>query len=73
VPLAEKKQTALQHIEQIHQFYGEALGVRIARKHILWYLQNFSDNASTLWQQINKINTCQQQYQMLSGLLNRID
>jgi tRNA-dihydrouridine synthase B len=28
-----KKQTALNHIQQIHEFYGEGLGVRIARKH----------------------------------------
>lgn len=29
----------LQHIELIHQHYGEVLGVRYARKHFKWYLQ----------------------------------
>lgn len=29
----------LQHIELIHQHYGEYMGVRIARKHLKWYLQ----------------------------------
>ncbi|SMN12191.1 tRNA dihydrouridine synthase B [uncultured Candidatus Thioglobus sp.] len=70
-PLQEKTKTALIHIQQVHQFYGEGLGVRIARKHILWYLQNFTTNAPTLWQQINKINTCEQQYQTLKTVLEQ--
>lgn len=30
--------TALQHVRELHQFHGEYRGVRIARKHIAWYL-----------------------------------
>lgn len=26
------------HVEALHQFYGELMGVRIARKHVGWYL-----------------------------------
>ena len=26
------------HVTQLHQFYGDFLGVRIARKHVAWYL-----------------------------------
>jgi tRNA-dihydrouridine synthase B len=29
----------LEHTELIHQHYGDVLGVRIARKHIKWYLE----------------------------------
>ena len=29
--------TVLDHLQQIHVFYGEHTGVRIARKHIGWY------------------------------------
>ncbi|MCC5854270.1 MAG: tRNA dihydrouridine synthase DusB [Idiomarina sp.] len=31
------------HLRQLHQFYGEQRGVRIARKHIGWYLQGVGD------------------------------
>jgi len=29
----------LEHISAIHEYYGETMGVRIARKHVGWYLQ----------------------------------
>lgn len=32
---------ALKHIKQIHCFYGELFGVKIARKHFYWYWQDF--------------------------------
>ena len=30
--------TLHQHVTQLHQFYGDFMGVRIARKHVGWYL-----------------------------------
>lgn len=36
---SELQAIILQHIELIHQHYGEYMGVRIARKHLKWYLQ----------------------------------
>ncbi len=38
----EIAEIALSHIAELHAFYGPAGGVRIARKHIGWYLNNFS-------------------------------
>ncbi|MDD3518961.1 MAG: tRNA dihydrouridine synthase DusB [Chromatiales bacterium] len=38
---------ALEHVRAMHDFYGEATGVRIARKHIGWYLERANvDEAS---------------------------
>ncbi len=34
-----KIQTLLDHLQAIHAFYGEAQGVRMARKHVGWYLE----------------------------------
>lgn len=31
------------HIEELHRFYGEVMGVRIARKHVGWYLADNTD------------------------------
>ncbi len=38
-PLGEIRTIMLTHLEQLYAFYGEYLGVRIARKHIGWYLE----------------------------------
>ncbi len=39
--LEERYNTILAHIKSIHDFYGEGLGVRLARKHIKWYLSHW--------------------------------
>ena len=36
----EIKNVMLQHLLELHRFYGEYLGVRIARKHFGWYIVN---------------------------------
>ena len=36
----EVRDILLGHLDGLYQFYGEYLGVRIARKHVSWYLQN---------------------------------
>jgi len=37
----ERFATIVKHIEAIHEFYGAGLGVRLARKHIKWYLSHW--------------------------------
>lgn len=73
IPLTLKKQTALKHIQQIHAFYAEPLGVRIARKHILWYLQYFVDKPQTCWAKISKIDISEKQYQLFKHCINEHD
>ncbi len=36
----EVRRVILQHVENLHQFYGEFKGVRFARKHVSWYIQH---------------------------------
>jgi len=38
--VTETRAVMLEHLATLHQFYGEHMGVRVARKHIGWYLQN---------------------------------
>jgi tRNA-dihydrouridine synthase B len=38
----DRAHTIIQHHSEIHKFYGEGLGLRLARKHIKWYLANWS-------------------------------
>ena len=39
-PLNEVEQILSEHLDALHSFYGELMGVRIARKHVGWYLQS---------------------------------
>jgi tRNA-dihydrouridine synthase B len=36
-PIAEVRDIMLAHLRDLHDFYGEEAGVRVARKHIDWY------------------------------------
>ncbi len=36
--LQEIEQILLEHMAALHRFYGDVMGVRIARKHVSWYL-----------------------------------
>ncbi|MCK7545268.1 tRNA dihydrouridine synthase DusB [Marinobacter bryozoorum] len=38
-PLDEVESILQGHLQALHQFYGDPMGVRIARKHVGWYLQ----------------------------------
>jgi tRNA-dihydrouridine synthase B len=38
-PVAEVEQILVEHLLALHRFYGDIMGVRIARKHVGWYLQ----------------------------------
>jgi tRNA-dihydrouridine synthase B len=41
-PAEEVRQVMHRHLRQLHRAYGEDLGVRVARKHIGWYLKTQS-------------------------------
>ncbi len=44
--LEEIREILLAHLHELHSFYGDYLGVRIARKHVGWYLQDKPDGKS---------------------------
>ena len=73
IPLEVKKTTILQHIAQIHQFYGDFLGLRLARKHILWYATHLDKNhVQNFWKTINKITDRKQQFELFENYLNQL-
>lgn len=37
---SEVREILLEHLHELYAFYGEAVGVRVARKHIGWYCQS---------------------------------
>lgn len=61
-PGAEEMQRLLtEHLTELHAFYGEYAGVRIARKHIGWYAKNLGRASCAQIQSIFAAdNACQQ-------------
>lgn len=61
--LAEQADIALSHIQQLYEFYGEAKGLRIARKHLGWYTEQ-QPNAKQFRQRAFAANDASQQWQI---------
>ena len=40
----EVRDIMLDHLNELHQFYGESTGVRVARKHLTWYCAGLKDS-----------------------------
>ncbi len=80
IPLEQKINTLLAHIHAIHRFYGADQGVRIARKHIGWYLYSLTDHMSQQFlkniKQMKKalfaISSANEQIASLSTLLDAL-
>ncbi len=70
--LAQQFAILLRHVKQLHHFYGDFMGVRIARKHVGWYLSAITD-ACSLRRQFNQLALPVEQLHyinQLSGLEN---
>lgn len=63
----EVRQLLMQHLDALYVFYGEAMGVRIARKHVGWYLQQHSQVAQ-FKTTFNRLESAQQQRQAINTL-----
>ncbi|WP_349572519.1 tRNA dihydrouridine synthase DusB [Azotobacter salinestris] len=56
VTAAEVESILLEHLAALHRFYGEEQGVRIARKHVGWYLATLP-GAQEFRAQFNRLDT----------------
>lgn len=72
IPNAEARaQTIIEHHRQIHQFYGEELGLRLARKHIKWYLAHWeTEIPHALRMQISTTENALEQRQLVAQFFN---
>ncbi len=71
--LDEVEQILMEHLLALHDFYGERMGVRIARKHVGWYLQSH-DEGKQFRKRFNAIERAREQQdeiqQYFEGLRN---
>ncbi len=56
--------TLLEHLEALYRFYGGYQGVRVARKHLSWYLKPRPGGAG-LWARINRVEDAATQHRMV--------
>jgi tRNA-dihydrouridine synthase B len=55
--IAELRPLLAEHLDDHHRFYGEFLGVRTARKHIIWYTSRLAGGAA-FCERMNRIESC---------------
>ncbi len=60
ISLEERAAVIFQHLSALHDFYGDDLGIRFARKHLAWY-GDFLDNSNLFVQQFHKLTSSQAQ------------
>lgn len=68
----EIEQILLSHLAALHEFYGDYLGVRIARKHVSWYLQHQA-NGSDFRRIFNRLETATEQRQAIETFFKEYD
>ncbi len=68
--IEERRDIMLDHVQNLHAFYGEYRGVRIARKHIGWYLQEHTQGEH--WRRlINKVECTGEQLRLIRDFFDR--
>jgi len=68
----EIAEVLISHLSELHQFYGEVQGVRIARKHTSWYLKAI-DEDSDVMSRFNQIDSADQQHDFLKIYFQQLD
>ncbi|RUO63504.1 tRNA dihydrouridine synthase DusB [Pseudidiomarina insulisalsae] len=69
---AEVSRVVLQHVARLHQHYGEFTGVRIARKHVGWYLQE-QQPAAEFRRHFVTLENAQAQIESLATFFNSVN
>jgi len=52
------------HLQRLHEFYGETHGVKVARKHIGWYLKGRPESKHILYD-LMRVQTANEQFRLL--------
>jgi len=65
-PATERQQVMIEHLHALYQFYGEQQGLRLARKHLGWYLRAQA-NGEQLRRQFVRVESPRQQIDLVIG------
>ena len=62
----------LGHLKELHRFYGESVGVRVARKHLTWYSRQLV-NAGEFRYRAVRAERAEEQVRLVSEYFDRED
>ena len=69
--LEEQARVMLGHLRAVHAFYGEATGVRVARKHLSWYCKAYPHGAR-FWHSVNRVECARRQLALTRDFFHRM-
>jgi tRNA-dihydrouridine synthase B len=67
---SETRQVMFEHLQALHEFYGENQGLRVARKHLGWYLK-LQPGGGPLRRQLMRIEKASEQFQLLADWFSK--
>jgi len=72
IPLAKNqlRDIMLGHLEDMHRFYGESTGIRVARKHLTWYCQSLV-NADEFRYEVVRVRSAEEQIELTRKYFDR--
>ncbi|MCG9695436.1 tRNA dihydrouridine synthase DusB [Shewanella sp. Isolate11] len=70
IEVDEKRQVMLEHLKDLYALYGEYKGLRIARKHVGWYLDQ--DAQRPFRADFNRLETVEEQCSMLERYFDEL-
>ncbi len=62
--------TLMNHLDKLYSFYGNASGVKIARKHIAWYFKHLESIAQDTKSNINRAQCPSEQIALINSAFN---
>ena len=70
-PVTWVREVMLGHLQELYAFYGEHVGVRVARKHISWYSKG-QPGGSAFRQTVNRVETTGEQLRVTKEFFDRL-
>ena len=69
--IGERADVLLGHLRALHAFYGEATGVRVARKHLSWYCKAYR-HGERFWGTVNRVECARRQLSLTRDFFHRL-
>lgn len=70
-PVREVRDILCTHLNELHRFYGDFMGLRIARKHVGWYLKTLA-GSEAFHKSFNQIENAQEQRTSIQEYFERL-
>ena len=67
----ECAEVLLGHLRALHAFYGEAVGVRVARRHLSWHCRPYP-HGERFWRSVNRVECAQRQLALTRDFFHRM-